>query len=390
MVSVYILVLAKASIFSDSWGMKPTVLFFAPVSYFKGGAENSLQDLLHNPAIRPVLVVPAKGPLQEQAARENIAVEIVQFGAIEHIHRPLKPATVAKALLDSVKAAWKLRNYARKHRAICLHTNGMKAHMLGMMAMLMGGVPVVAHVRDIPYTKIEKIIWKTLAVGCRYVLVVSRACWPDDNLPDNVLVVPNGIAMPDVTLPKAPDCKKPLRLGFCGRIDPIKGIELLLQWMSAAKDAKQDVQLVIRGHGDEAYEQYLITLVSTMGLENRVAFEGPKKGLDKIFGELDAIVVPSRTPDPLPRSVMEAMAVGLPVMGYPAGGIPDMIVPGKSGFLVKTDADFVAAVKTLMDKKEWLALQAGGRERVASGFTLDALYGNLAKVYGSFKTNSQA
>lgn len=360
--------------------MKPTVLFFAPVSYFKGGAENSLQDLLHNPAITPVLVVPGEGPLQAQAEGENIQVEIVPFGAIEEIHRPLKPSKILKALLDSARAAWQLRNFGRQHKAICLHTNGMKAHMLGMLARLMGGVPVVAHVRDIPYTKIEKLVWRSLAWGSRTVLVVSRACWPADSLPANVVVVPNGIANPNVALPKGPQGKA-LRLGFCGRIDPIKGLDLLLGWMGAARKAKQDVTLVIRGHGDAAYVKHLTRLMTKLKITDVVTVEGPRKGLASIFADLDAVVVPSQTPDPLPRSVMEAMAMGLPVIGYPAGGIPDMIVHGECGFLVSSEDGFVEAVSLLKDTSTWQKLQRGGNQRVASHFTLDALYQNLNRVY---------
>lgn len=369
--------------------MKPTVLYFAPVAFFKGGAENSLQDLLHNPAVKPVLVVPAEGPLSEQAKRDGIKVEVVPFGAIEEIHRPLKISKVAMALVDAVKAAAALKQIAKKHGAICLHTNGMKAHMLGMMARVLGGAPVVAHVRDIAYTSVEKLVWKTLAVGCYRVLVVSRACWPAPALPGNVLVVHNGIALPELKLPAAPKGDKPLRLGFCGRIDPIKGLELLLGWMAAAKSAKLSVTLTIRGHGEAAYEAAIVARAKELGLGKMVVFEGPQKGLKAVFAELDAVVVPSQTPDPLPRSVMEAMAVGLPVIGYPAGGIPDMIKDGESGFLVRDELEFVRAVKALQDGKVWTGLQKGGRARVVEGFSLEALYRNLAAVYAPLMTSKK-
>jgi len=63
-----------------------------------------------------------------------------------------------------------------------------------------------------------------------------------------------------------------------------------------------------------------------------------RSGLDDIYRGLDIVAVASSVPDPFPRAVIEAFSLGIPVVGYPAGGIPDMIRDRETGYLV-TSAD---------------------------------------------------
>src|SRR5262245_64302958 len=64
------------------------VLFLSPVPEFKGGAEQSLLDLLGNATVEPLLVVPAEGPLSEHAISKNVPVEVLEIGIISEIRRP--------------------------------------------------------------------------------------------------------------------------------------------------------------------------------------------------------------------------------------------------------------------------------------------------------------
>jgi len=118
----------------------------------------------------------------------------------------------------------------------------------------------------------------------------------------------------------------PLRLGFLGRLAAHKGIELLLE--AVAKMPAHDVELVVAGDGNPSYRQ---------ALESR--FEGPRVRFlgfvppTELFAQIDVLVVPSLWPEPLPRTVFEAYANGLPVIGSDRGGTPEIIVHGVTGLI---------------------------------------------------------
>lgn len=119
---------------------------------------------------------------------------------------------------------------------------------------------------------------------------------------------------------------QPLRLGFLGRLDPLKGIEDLLTALS--KVPSELVELVIGGKGAAGFEAHLRT-IQCGGNVKFLGFVEPEIFFDRI----DVLVTPSRWEDPLPRVVHEAMSHGVPVIGANIGGIPEMIESGKTGYL---------------------------------------------------------
>jgi glycosyltransferase involved in cell wall biosynthesis len=125
--------------------------------------------------------------------------------------------------------------------------------------------------------------------------------------------------------PSAPR-HKPLRLGYLGRVKPNKGVELLLRVMETLQSDRYELYL---GGQDE------------MGLRNKnrmahVHFLGFVKP-EEFFPKIDVLVVPSLWQDPLPRTIFEAYAFGIPVVGSRRGGIPEAIDDGKTGFLFDAD-----------------------------------------------------
>jgi len=117
-----------------------------------------------------------------------------------------------------------------------------------------------------------------------------------------------------------------LRVGFLGRFDPTKGIELMIR--AAAPLLKTECELRIAGKGPEPYEQKLKEEAGTldvrfMGFVNAEAF----------LAELDVLVVPSLWNEPSGLVILEAFAQGVPVIGSNRGGIPECIEENKTGFI---------------------------------------------------------
>jgi glycosyltransferase involved in cell wall biosynthesis len=117
----------------------------------------------------------------------------------------------------------------------------------------------------------------------------------------------------------------PMRIGYFGRLIPDKGAHLLIE---AVKNLPQGGwTLDIAGTGDADYIQKLKAMAGA-----NVRFLGWRKA-EEFFTNIDVMVLPSLWPDPQPRVTFEAYMYGVPVIGARAGGIPEQIVEGRTGWL---------------------------------------------------------
>jgi glycosyltransferase involved in cell wall biosynthesis len=117
-------------------------------------------------------------------------------------------------------------------------------------------------------------------------------------------------------------------------------------------------------------------------VRSQVDFQGFVADAGAVYADIDVVCVPSHVPDPLPRSVMEPMARGIPVIAYPAGGILDMIEHRQTGFLAQDAAEFLAAVSSIQaDSSVVREIVANARSRIEGGFCLESAYRSLDKIY---------
>lgn len=118
---------------------------------------------------------------------------------------------------------------------------------------------------------------------------------------------------------------KPIKkIGMIGNVAlPYKGYEILIK---ALQNIKVDFRLEIVGGGDPTW---LSQLIKQYGLTDKIVLKGRMNARDKIYeflDKLDLYLQPSFT-EGLPRSVIEAMARGCPIIASNAGGIPELISP---------------------------------------------------------------
>lgn len=126
-----------------------------------------------------------------------------------------------------------------------------------------------------------------------------------------------------------------LRIGYFGRLIPDKGAHILLD--AVKRLSSEGWTLDIAGVGDPAYVASL-----KAGAPANVRFLGWAKA-DDFFAGIDLMVLPSIWPDPQPRVTFEAYMHGVPVIGSRAGGIPEEIDEGETGWLFEAgSADALA------------------------------------------------
>ncbi len=361
----------------------PRVFFVSPVADFKGGAEVVMRHMLANPHIEPVLAVPEDGPVAEAARAEGVPVCYYHPTAMLNVHRPPRPGPMLAALADAFRCAFRLRRLARAHRCSIIHSNGLKPHMLCAILGLLTGMRTLVHLHDIPYRASERAIWRLIARCVGQVVIVSRPCFPARTLPSHVTVVHNGIRMLSDSLPPT-TASRVLRLGFAGRFHPNKGMDVLIDWLISIRAHGVDATLAIRGRPDPDLPGYWAAIQDRIVREELspyVRYDGWVSGAATYAG-IDMLLMTSKTPDPLPLVVPEAMSAGVVVAGYAAGGVPEMIEDGRTGLLATDPDDLGSRVAELWaDPARFAELRSSAYDHVRHQFTMERFHRRLLSIY---------
>jgi glycosyltransferase involved in cell wall biosynthesis len=171
---------------------------------------------------------------------------------------------------------------------------------------------------------------------------------------------------------------------WTGRYVPEKGVEYLLE---AAKFVQKDfpgVKFLLIGYGPEKIK--LMRLASEYEVLFKSVFFSQRMSrneIAKILGKASLFVCPSLK-EGMPLSVLEAMACGLPVVGFAVSGVSDLVVNGKTGFLVTARNSRALADKILTllkDKRLMKTFSFCAREIATEKYAWNTVLTNLETVY---------
>jgi glycosyltransferase involved in cell wall biosynthesis len=233
----------------------------------------------------------------------------------------------------------------RRRRPIALHSHGYKAGIMGRLAARLVGRPVVStfHAGEPGSGKLRLYILLdrlTARLGRRIAVSAAIA----DTLPAPVALIANFVELPDAALIAGPRD----RVGFVGRLSFEKGPDLFCALAQHLPDAR----LTIYGDGPMRAE-----LERDHGAA--IDFRGRVVPMAPHWADIGLLVMSSRH-EGLPLAALEAMAHGVPVAAFAVGGLPDLIQPGRNGFLAPAgDLDALAGMV-----KQWIGLPAEARAQL--------------------------
>ncbi len=173
---------------------------------------------------------------------------------------------------------------------------------------------------------------------------------------------------------------------FAGRFDHVKGLPILLDAFEILARRDSMVHLHLVGDGPQRIE--LETLVREKGLVERITFHGYRSQalLRGHFMEADVFVMTSFA-EGIPVVLMEAMALGVPVIAPRITGIPELVTDGSSGFLT-TPGDVDCLVSSIEALLEDSALRnrfsENGRRVVEEGFNLELETMSLSEIFKEY------
>jgi glycosyltransferase involved in cell wall biosynthesis len=173
-----------------------------------------------------------------------------------------------------------------------------------------------------------------------------------------------------------------LLVGIISYLRDYKGHRYFVEAAAKVLKEHQGVTFLIVGEGPE--EQNIRSQIERLGLTAEVRMLGFRDDLLDVFRSLDLFVIPTVEGDTIPQVLMQALAVGLPLVSTTTGSIPDVVTNGESGFLVAPrDVDALAdrIGRLLNDPPLRKEMGRLGRQRVEHSYSIDRMVDELERVY---------
>ncbi len=376
------------------------ILFVHNVADLYGASRSLLRLVSRLPRDRftPFVLLPVSGPLQRALEEAGATVELLPDLVI--LHRALfRTWGERRRLLASVpRSVVALRGRIRALGADLVHTNSAAVVTSGLAARA-AGVPHLYHVREWfqEFTRLWPLYSRYLLGTSSFVVAVSGPVAAQFPRSSKVVVVHNGFDLREFELPRA-EAARAFRerfglgdafvVGCVGRIKLVrKGQEVLVEAVHGLKGRGRRTRCVIVGApfpGNEQHLSALRRLVAERGLEDDVVFAGEIADVRPAYAAMDVLVLPSAEPEPFGGVVMEAMAMGVPVIATAIGGSVEQVAEGETGFLVPPgDAGALAdRIERLIDTPELRQrLAAAGPRRIEERFSLDEMVNRMTALY---------
>lgn len=214
---------------------------------------------------------------------------------------------------------------------------------------------------------------------------------------DKIVVLPNGIDLKAFErLPQRGEFKAKYGIAenqrvilFLGRINWIKGIDLLIKSVVNMLKNLTSTKLVIAGP-DDGFLSNIKELIAKFDIEESVLLAGPLYGIDKMAAYIDAdlFVLPSFY-ETFPITVLEASACGIPVIVSDRCGIAD-IVNGKLGLVVPCDEMLLneAILYLLNDDKKRREFGSEGKKLIRDKYCWSKIVDDLESIYNEVQNAS--
>jgi glycosyltransferase involved in cell wall biosynthesis len=168
----------------------------------------------------------------------------------------------------------------------------------------------------------------------------------------------------------------PLRIGFLGRLEPAKGIDVLLATSEFLPRAGWSLD--IAGVGLPEYDRELRGRFASQNVRFLGHVDAPT-----FLRSIDVLVLPSRSNEALPMVIAEAYASGVPMIATRVGGVPEIIEEGRTGFLVSSDSshELAAVLERVVAVPGIVRSMAPACIAAAAQFARDVIAREYADVY---------
>ncbi len=179
--------------------------------------------------------------------------------------------------------------------------------------------------------------------------------------------------------------RKAQKLLYVGRLSAEKGLPILFASLASLKAKNYQVTLTLLGDGED--RQYLEHLAAEMGVDDRVAFGGfvDQGTIAQALRDSDIFVLPSFA-EGIPVALMEAMAIGIPVIATYVGGVAELVIDQQTGLMAypSDPVGLAAAIARYVDDPDFCRIIShNGRRKVATEFNIEDQVDKLADLFSA-------
>jgi len=356
-------------------------ILFVTVGYTLGGSENMIARIAPKLAMRgykvKVLAFKGWGPVSDKLKTSGI--ECVSL--------------LGKGKFD-LRVLWRYFLYLRRTPPDLIIAFLYRAYIPSRLFGSFLGIPNISSVRGVWgwMGLMQKFLDKITSPLCHVIYSCSEAVTEflvrDVGIKREIIVtVPNGIEVNSFSVEV--DRKKKFKelglnlgtkiVGTVSRLyEPTKGIKILLE-ASKIVQSKMDSELLIVGSGKD--EKPLKKIAEDLGI--KALFLGERDDVAEILRVMDVFVLPSLS-EGFPVVILEAMAAGLPVVATDVGGSREVVLDGKTGFLVEPgNPDKLAEkIKELLENDEMRKkFGEAGFKRVKEKFSIDRTVDGIESLW---------
>ena len=359
----------------------------------------------------PVLVCPTDGPLSSRAEDLEVGTRAIEPLKARFTLRPDKLFRYLTSFSRLIRAT---RETIIREAPDIIHANSIRGGLVISAATFGLSVQVIWHAHDLlPRHPLSVAIrFFSLLSGSNHILAVSKAV--AERFRGSLLklfprrvpitVIHNGVDVE--TFHPVPKLRREIRselgldqdapvIAIVGQLTKRKGqLELIESFASFAKELPNSVLLIIGEamfNRDHDYFQELRTRTLDLGIADRVKFLGQREDIPALMNAIDLLVVNSRK-EPFGLTVVEAMAVGIPVVATNVDGIAEIIEPGVTGWLVDpTDKDQLSAriLKTLRNPEARQQVSDRALSEVRLRFAAERFMSDLHLLYSGLDSKER-
>ena len=387
---------------------KSNILYLDSGSGIGGGQRSLLLllNLLDKDRFTPFVGCLGDSPFAAEAEKTEASVVPLSLPAAHNKTDKIRRFTLGDLLEDlrQFKVILQLHRMVKRNAIDLIHANSLSVALLGGIVARINRIPILMHKRyATSYGVLDRICERLLH---RVILVSKATRWNFAPTAKQTLIY-NGVdldafqASPEEVqdlraelLPDASDAS--IVAGVVTRITPEKGIHFLVRAIAALKGLSlmtgTDIKLLIVGgpyfQKDIDYMNELKQEVADLGVEDSIIFTGFLSDTRVVTSLLDIVLVPSIIPEACPRTIIEAMAVGKPVIATPLGGSKELVTPD-TGILVPPEdasaiADAIAILTT--DQERLRAMGKASRNRAEQLFSSEKNTALTEAVYAELLT----
>lgn len=295
--------------------------------------------------------------------------------------------------IGKLRMLQRLASLLSREQIDIVHTHNTYAHFYGSLAARMAGVPIVIntqHGRGCGDGWKDRWQFRIANRAAQRIVGVSddaaRLCRQQDRRSASRMIrIWNGIDLSRFV------CRGPARSLTAisvARLSSLKDFPTLLRGLAAARRTAPELRLRIVGDGPE--RPALERLTQDLQLTGAVEFLGERSDVPQLLAEAGFFVSTSRS-EGISLTLLEAMAVGLPVLTTSVGGNPEIVVDGETGRLIEPlnpDAAAAGLVAMCRAQSDWTRMGEAGRRRVEEHFEIRRMVRMYEDLYAECRAEA--